>query len=395
MKEEGRLDTPERGGQSFARLTQLASRTHGAEMDIDVDLWRRRIREDTLSRYHYEMGRALERSGTLPEAAEAYRRAIAICADYPAACQRLIGLLTATGHTDLAQAQEARIRAINPDYIAWAWHRFAVEALEEGRCRDALTALDTALSCCPTLPVDPDLAKVCFTLATEAEQDGRYEEAHTLLHRGLKLAPDNGGLWRLLGFMHLFQCRIDSAGHAFANALAFSPSEAMAYNGMGLVLQAQGNLDAALRHHLHAVDLTPQSVPRNKAESLCSTVVTYCARNELVEAARAIEHACTIDPQNPNVWIHRGVVALLTGKLDSAEDYLREALRLLPDYGFAETNLALVLEAKGLETDALEMHRRSIVHMSSSQRRFLTLFRPWASKALQQVYRKLGLSDER
>lgn len=362
-------------------------------MDVDVDLWRRRIREETFSQYHYEMARAIEREGNVEAAIGAYQRALSIRTDYPAAYFRLLNLLSATGRADQAQAIDAQARAVNADYPAWAWHQFAFEALDERRNRDAIAAVKEALALCPTLKADPELAQVYFAEATEAERNGQIEEANTLLLDGLKLAPDNGELWRLFGFLNLFQCRIDPARGAFANALAFRPEEVMAYNGMGLVLQVDGHLDAAARSHQRAIALIPETRPRELAASLCSATITQCARHNLGEASRAVEYALALDPSNPNVWVNRGIVALLGDRLEQAEAYLRESLSLLPDYSFAETMLALTLDALGRKDEALALHRRAISHATPGQRRFFTLFWPWAAAPLTEVYRALGAGE--
>lgn len=362
-------------------------------MDIDVNLWRHRIREETFSQYHYEMARAIAREGNMGAAVDAYRRAIGIRPDYPEAYFRLAALFEENGQSDQARAVEAAALAVNPHYVAWAWHRFAHEACGEGRYDDAIAALEKALSLHPGLKLDPELAMAHYRLAVDAEREGRCDAAGALLRDGLRVAPDDVRMWWLLGQTHLTQCLFEPARRALAATLAFQPADPMTLSTLALVLQACGQMEEAVRHHACAARSASAQPAPVLANILCNAAFVHYARADLREASACIERALSLDPYNPNVSTHRGIVAFLSGRFGEAESCLRDALATLPDYGFAESNLGLVLGATGRTEEALEMHRRSIPHLGI-RRRLFVVFRPWAAAALTDIYRQLGLDDD-
>lgn len=361
-------------------------------MDIDVDLWRRRIREETFAQYHYEMARAIAREENITAAVEAYRRAIDIRPDYPEAYFRLAALFEKNGQPEQARQVETAALAVNPHFVAWAWHRFAQEACGEGRYEDTLAALEKAFSLYPGLKADPQLAFAHFNLASDAEREGRCAEACALLQQGLRIAPEDIELWRMLGHTSFTGCLFDESRRGFAAALALHPHDPMTLSTFALTLQLCGETEKAVRFHEHAALSAGRRSPVILRNVLCSAAYTYCALGRLEAAADCVAQASSLDPRDVNVLTHRGIVAFLEGRLAQAEALFQEAMTVLPDYGFAESNMALVLDALGRKDEALEMHRRSVLHLGIRRRLFVML-RPWAADRLKEVYRRLGLEE--
>lgn len=356
-------------------------------MNIDIDLWRRRIREETFAQYHYEMARAIAREGNVDSAVEAYWRAIGIRRDYPEAYFRLIALLDENGKSDKAREIEAQALAVNPHYVAWSWHRFAQEACGEGRYADAVEALRTARSLHAGVTPDPELAVAYCQLAVEAERSGRYEEVASILDEGLGFAHDNPRMLWILGQTRLTMCQFEDASRILRRVLDQKPDDPLALSTLALSLQCCGDVEAALALHEKALAKAPH-LPTVLTGAAFPLYVT----GDLAAASDLIERARCLNARDPNVWVHRGIIAFLGGRLAEAEKNLQDALEILPGYGFAQSNLALVLEAMGRPEEALEMHRVSIGDLGV--RRLLSLrLRPWAARSLADAYHKLGLSD--
>ncbi len=117
----------------------------------------------------YERGCDLE--STAPdEAAEAYRRALAIDPDHAGAHVNLGRLLHAAGDVGRAEAHYRRAVATSPR-DAIAWFNLAVALEDRGRAGEALSAYDRALV------ADPGLTDAHHNAARLCERLGRRSEA--------------------------------------------------------------------------------------------------------------------------------------------------------------------------------------------------------------------------
>lgn len=354
-------------------------------MTIDVDLWRRRIREDTFSRYHYEMGCAVEREGNADAAAESYRRVLAIFPGEPAASFRLADLLRRLGRNDQAQAVEDEAAKADPFYPASAWHSFARRASDGGRYQEAVSALEQALSLNAGLLPDPEIAVAHSALAIAADSSHRCAEARGIAAKGLRLWPDTSSLWRITGYTHVWEAAFDKALEAFTRGVSLAPTDSMMQSGLGWALLGLGRFDEAERHHAHAIAADP-----NAPMVLAFASFAPCATRDTAAAGALVERALALDARNALFWAQRGAVQFLEGKLTAAENTLRQALTIAPNHNLSESNLALVLEAMGRTEEAMEFHRRSIAHFGARLRGMQKL-RPWAAAPLAEAYRKLGV----
>jgi tetratricopeptide (TPR) repeat protein len=82
----------------------------------------------------------------------------------------------------------------------------------------------------------------------------QYEHALAALHRVLELAPEMPEAHVNAGFALLGLARYDAARDYFAAAIARRPSQANAYFGLAMALEAKGDLPAALgamRSYIH------------------------------------------------------------------------------------------------------------------------------------------------
>jgi Flp pilus assembly protein TadD len=355
------------------------------DMNIDVDSWRRRIREETFSRYHYEMGRAIEQEGNSEAAIESYRRVLTILPDEPATCFRLASLLRRLDRNEQAQAVEAQATKSDPRYPASAWHSFAQQALESGRYEEAVAALEQALSLDPDLVPDSQISAAYSALAVVADSGHQCAKARELAYKGLRLWPDIPSLWRILGYTHIWEGNFESALEIFTRGVALAPTDAMMQSGLGWALLGLGRLNEAERHHAHAIIVEPQS-----SMVFGFAIFAPCARKDVAAAEALVERALALDSRNAFFWAQQGAIAFLDGRFTAAESALRQALTLTPEHNLAESNLALVLEAMGRTDEAIEMHRRSILHFGS-RRRGMQRLRPWAATALADAYGRLGV----
>ena len=70
--------------------------------------------------------------------------------------------------------------------------------------------------------------------------------------------------------------------------------------------------------------------------------------------------AIRIDPQNPLIYNHYGVVMLRQGKFDAAAAALRKSIELRPDYAEPHKWLGEVLERQNRPAEAIEQYQRAL-----------------------------------
>jgi len=152
-------------------------------MEIDFSAWRRAIRQDTLGRYHYEMGRAFAKQGETDMAVAAFHRALEAKPDLGVAALALADWLERTGRQSEGEAVRQRTLAVAPDYEVRGWLELSDEALDQKdwalvteRARRALEA-----------PLGDALARPRMILARALRAVGRHREAIRLVEEAVTL----------------------------------------------------------------------------------------------------------------------------------------------------------------------------------------------------------------
>ena len=165
---------------------------------------------------HLNHGNALRAAGRFAEAADSYRRAIALEPDYGMAHSNLARALNDQGLFEAALESSTRALELIPDFLgANINHSAALLGLE--RLAEAVTALRRSLDLEP----------------------GRAATHH-----------DIGEMLRALG-------RLDEAALSYRRALALQPDYAQAYCNLGSVLKTQGKLGEAISCFERAVAAAP------------------------------------------------------------------------------------------------------------------------------------------
>jgi tetratricopeptide (TPR) repeat protein len=171
--------------------------------------------------------------------------------------------------------------------------------------------------------------------------------ASSILRRRV-LATAAGVVLCLLGLRTFSQARYWSNTRTlFEHAVSVSPDNAVAQNNLGNCLMSAGEITAAEVHFAKAVGLNPRY--RIAIDNLGSCIARDPQRWE--EARRLFQWALTIE-NSPTTHYNLGFLDIQEGQVPEAENHLRAALKLKPDYVQARFNLALLLYGQGRLNDA-------------------------------------------
>jgi tetratricopeptide (TPR) repeat protein len=176
-------------------------------------------------------------------------------------------------------------------------------------------------------------------------QRGDYLMAETVCRRILKVAPDIGDAWQLLGVTCRKQYRLDEAEHAFRRALQINPGHVEALNSLGLVLlNVRGRLEEARDCFQKALFINADYAParRNLAGLLLNQghaedVLSLLARAEGADFDRL-----------------RGQAHLQLGDPDQALDAFNAAQAKTENDGRVSVGRSLALTELGRFDDALQ-----------------------------------------
>ncbi len=136
-----------------------------------------------------------------------------------------------------------------------------------------------------------------------------------------------------------------TAAAYFRAAAALLPDEAALWNGLGLSLSAQNQIEPAAAAFREALRLDPQM-----AEAQFNLGSLYQAAGDFAAAAAAFEAALAVDPSLAAAHVALGALAHEQGELARAAAAFEQALALDPDSLEAAFNLAVVRAGQG-DTD--------------------------------------------
>lgn len=263
--------------------------------------------------YQYNLGRALEACGDLPQAETCYRKAVQLQADYADARLALGCLLQ-----------------------------------QQGRLQDAVREYRWLLK------RTPDNPSVLNNLGNALSGLGRMSEAEQALRRSVALAPGYAQGFGNLGNLLMGLGQTDEADEAFRKALELAPGEPDFHYNYGNYLQLVCRYDEAVASYQRALELRPRMAG---AANNLGNVLKLLGRIE--EAEAVFRQAIAADPDYPDAYNNLGNVMVSNGEIELAIGWYRTALDKRPNFVDAYSNLVYALNYPiGLhEQDLFREHR--------------------------------------
>lgn len=239
-----------RHGQSLNLLGILS--LNGGRLDQAIDLFGRAASgAGPTPVFHNNLGAALREAGRNGEAAQAFRRAIAVKPDYGRALINLGQLLIDSDPQGAAAAFRQALSHSPRDLEAL----FGLGVLlhRGGALDEALALYERALAAAP------DNAPLLENMSGLLLAQGRMPDAVAILERLLKLDPRGVRHWLNLAGALNAQARGSEAVAAYRQAILLQPDNAGAFNGLGNLLANLGRLDESVAAYRRAVVLDPDS----------------------------------------------------------------------------------------------------------------------------------------
>ena len=205
------------------------------------------------------------------------------------------------------------------------------------------------------LAIDPEHADSLHLLGIIAHQMRSYDVAADLIGRAIKGNAKVSYYHGNLGLVLSAQGKLDAAVASYRRALALQPNYIEACNNLGNALIDQGKLEEAVASFRRALVLDPKF-----ADSHNNLGNALKEQGKLEEAAASYRRAIALRPAYAEAHSNLGIALATQGKLDEAVICYRQALALKPDIAEVHNNLGTALREQGTPDEALACYRRAL-----------------------------------
>lgn len=253
--------------------------------------------------------------------------------------EALLPALACLRRGDTAGARSAADAALRADPGSRELLEFsALLAIQTG---DAAAAVGYFRRLHAASPADPAAR---LNLANALAAAGELDEAAALCDG----ADGDPRLLRLLGYVRDRQGRLDEASAAYERAIAIDAADFEAWNNLGNVRAAAGDIPGAIAAIQKAIDLRPD-IPQ-----MYLNLSDMFGRAELHEPRQALmRKLAETAPPNPVLFTELGLAEVAARDFAAGERAFREALRLDPRHVAAYLELGLLLDSLN-RIDALD-----------------------------------------
>ncbi len=281
------------------------------------------------------LANVLHDRGKLPEAIDAYRRALSLRPSDASSHHRLALALASLGQRIPAIAHFRQVLHQQPDHGEALAH-LGVALAEEGQRQEAIACLEQ------TLRLHPTAAPTLHNLGVALAQEGRLAEAAQSLERAVQYQPDYAEAYYSLGSVLEQSGRKEEAIARFRRCLQLQPSHAGACNNLGLVLTETKQQHEAVILLQHAVRLRP-----DMKEAHNNLGLAYTDLGRFAEAEACFGEALRLDSRYAEAHSNLGNNYKEQGRAEEALACYQLALWLKPEAVSTRYNRSLALLQQG------------------------------------------------
>lgn len=207
--------------------------------------------------------------------------------------------------------------------------------LQQNRFDEAEASLKKALS------KDPNDAYALALLANCMLAQKNTVKALELIERAFSFSPTNLFIIHTLARTYFFHQNIDKARWAIQEGLSIAPDQAIFYQLSSQVELYEENWQYALNAAEQGLELDPENVDliNLRAQALIKL-------NRKEEAAKTLDYALHKAPEDSWSHTNQGWISIERNEFDAAIEQFKEALRLDPNNGYAQSGLKEAIKAK-------------------------------------------------
>jgi tetratricopeptide (TPR) repeat protein len=193
-----------------------------------------------------------------------------------------------------------------------------------------------------------------LTRAASFVEQERYDEAETIIRKLLLATPDNADLYSALGYLRQLRGDLDEAFDAYADAKDLNPESPEIHSGLSYIFSRWNDGANAVAEARTALSIDP-----NNAEAYRYLGLALFVADKYSAALHALDESLARDPKHAETYYDLGLVQVAESDFQAAEESYRQAVRLNPQLGAAETSLGDLLRELGHQPGAVAADRKS------------------------------------
>ncbi|MBL97834.1 MAG: hypothetical protein CMF52_08460, partial [Legionellales bacterium] len=284
---------------------------------------------------------------------------IALKPDFAEAHNNLGNTLRELGKLEEAEQHCRKAIAINPN-AAEVYVNLALVMQESGKLVEAEFNYRQAIQ------LRPDFAEVHNNLGSVLQDLHKIEEAVISYRNATKLAPSfaiaHYNLANALQELGDYQPSMDS----YLEAIRLRPDYADAHSNAGAICQEQGKLGEAEEWCRRAVfycckpNLAEASLDSDLAGAYNNLGMVLRAKGDLDQSVSLFKRAIMIEPESHQAHSNLGAVLRDLGMLEESVDSLRKAVDIKPDLAIAHNNLGNTFMSLAKVMQARQSYERAL-----------------------------------
>ena len=185
------------------------------------------------------------------------------------------------------------------------------------------------------LELAPDHPAALHYSGVLAHQEGRSDQAVTLIERSLKLEPDRADWHSNLAIVLRDRLKLDEAIAACQHAIALDPDHANAHNNLGVLLRAQGKELEAEAAYRAAIRARPEH-----SDAYTNLGILLNGQKRTPEAVACFCKVITFRPKHAEARRLLALAHCMLGEVDEAVAIFEQWLKEEPDHPIARHMLA-------------------------------------------------------
>jgi len=194
-----------------------------------------------------------------------------------------------------------------------------------------------------------------YTMGIIYDNEDRREDAIREYVEALRLGPDASCIHARLGVDYLLTKREVRALEELALSESLDPQDAKPKFLTALIYTSLGKFDEAQKKYEEVTKLDPESI-----WALSSLADVLVLQKKMAEAASVYEKLIEKEKNEPLLYFNLAVIYSRIGKIDSACEKLKEAIKLNPGYIEAYIGLGVLCEMKKDYAGAVENFEKAL-----------------------------------
>ncbi|MGB9643016.1 MAG: tetratricopeptide repeat protein, partial [Candidatus Ratteibacteria bacterium] len=211
------------------------------------------------------------------------------------------------------------------------------------------------LTGCASLSLETtrDLARKYYIQGLLYESDGNLEDAFVMYQKALQQDSPNSFLLGKIGKILLKEKKFKEAEKAFLKAISFNESDPENFMGLGLTYYYMKSYDNAIKYLEKGLKI--KEFPSYRM-ILCDL---YVLTNQYEKALGSYKILIEEFPSNFLLYFNSGLLLVKMNKMEEAEKYFLESIKLQPAFEKSYVQLASIYLQQNNDENAIEYYKKA------------------------------------